>query len=189
VPVQLQRVPFLPEDIRAVAGFSCGEAPWEQELNDWITGKAADGIRAHVSAGGDAWLYVTEQDGVVGFASLARSNWRWPGNRDRPRRLTIIPALGVRDDLKGKPDDAPPEERYSAQILRDLIGEAVARFSQYSAEGLDPTPILALFVHPENVRAIRFYERAGFQHFFRTYTDPVTGVTYRSMVLRLPIDD
>ena len=48
-------------------------------------------------------------------------------------------------------------------------------------------PLLGLFVDPRNVRAIRVYEKAGFTRFSKTYRDQVSGVTYISMPLNLPI--
>jgi RimJ/RimL family protein N-acetyltransferase len=43
-------------------------------------------------------------------------------------------------------------------------------------------PLLGLFVHPENLRAIRAYERAGFRPFLQRYADRASGVTYQSMI-------
>jgi hypothetical protein len=46
-------------------------------------------------------------------------------------------------------------------------------------------PILALFVHPTNERAIKAWEWSGFQRFSKTYTDPKANVTYISMIRSL----
>ena len=77
--------------------------------------------------------------------------------------------------LDRPPSDDPDVAK--AMILAHLILEA-ARLPLSA-------PVLGLFVHPENPRAIKFYERAGFQAFTRTYTDPVSGVVYRSMIRQL----
>jgi len=45
--------------------------------------------------------------------------------------------------------------------------------------------ILILFVHIENPRAIRYYERAGFTELHKPYTDKTTGRVYKRMVLLL----
>lgn len=144
-------------------------------MADWI--RADDGALEHQARGGDVWLYATEAGEIVGFGALGVSHWRWPTNKDRPRRVSVIAALGVDMRFQGQPP-GPPEQRYAAQILRNLIAEA--------ADVPAGERLVGLFVHPENARAIRFYERVGFQHFFRTYTDPDTSVTYRSMILQLP---
>ena len=67
---------------------------------------------------------------------------------------------------------------YSTQILNHLIAEAEDRCAT--------SPLLGLFVHPDNQRAIRVYERGGFVPFSHTYTDKATGVSYRSMLYQLP---
>jgi ribosomal protein S18 acetylase RimI-like enzyme len=85
----------------------------------------------------------------------------------------LIPAVAIQKQFWGKPD-GPREGRYSSQILDHLITEA-ARLP------ID-VPVLGLFVHPQNQRAIKVYERAGFQQFTQTYTDKTTGIVYRSMI-------
>lgn len=85
--------------------------------------------------------------------------------------------VGIQQAFWGKPD-GPPNERYSAQILDHLIFQAMRHTERH--------PLLGLFVHPLNARAIRVYEKAGFEHFSKTYRDPETGVVYESMLLNLP---
>ena len=179
MPTTLRRILFAPRHLHRLADFDCGGEVWQREMTDWIKG-GPDGVLEHQAQGGEVWLYATDAREVVGFGALGVSNWRWPTNKDRPRRVSIITALGVDRRYHGQPP-GPPEQRYASQILRDLIHEA----SQHR----EREPLLGLFVHPENGRAIRFYERAGFAPFFRTYTDPESGVTYQSMLLRLPIDE
>jgi GNAT superfamily N-acetyltransferase len=87
--------------------------------------------------------------------------------------LTLIPAVAIQKAFWGKPD-GPRAERYSSQILDHLIVEA--------AQLPTDLPFLGLFIHPDNHRAIRVYERHGFQPFSQTATDKVTGVIYRSMI-------
>jgi ribosomal protein S18 acetylase RimI-like enzyme len=91
--------------------------------------------------------------------------------------VNIIPAVGVDKRFHGQPP-GPPEQRYASLILRDLIYEATLHQER--------DPLLGLYVHPQNTRAIRFYQRLGFLPFFRAYTDPQTSVVYQSMVLVLP---
>ena len=60
----------------------------------------------------------------------------------------------MRVEFHGEPVGAPKSERYSSQILGDLIGKA---------KSIKPkVPWLGLFVHPENIGAIKLYERHHF---------------------------
>ena len=56
-------------------------------------GAGSESVLTHLQAGGEAWLYLTDEHGVVGFGSLARSHWRWPSNKDRPRSAAAVAAL------------------------------------------------------------------------------------------------
>ena len=152
-----------------VQNFSCGEASYERELADWIR---VESIRA-IERGSKVWLYANESREVVGFSSLAVTRWRYPSSSDKRTSLAIIPAVAIQRSFWGKPD-GPPEGRYSSQILDHLLVEAgLLRLDE---------PTIGLFVHPDNGRAIRAYERAGFQRFHHTYTDPTTRVVYVSMI-------
>jgi ribosomal protein S18 acetylase RimI-like enzyme len=186
MPSALKRLPFGPDDVRAVQGFHCGDEPWEQEVAEWIKGHGADNALTHIQRGGYVWLYVNDDGDIVGYGSIGRSRWAWPTKKDKPRPVAIVPSFGVQDHFKGKPDDAPRGSRYADVILRDLINEATIRLVYARSQGEDAAPILSLFVHPQNNRAKVFYQRAGFQPFFRSFTDNATGITYESMVLRLP---
>lgn len=168
----LVAIPFDESLLSHVQGFSCGEEGYERELADWIRLESIPAIRR----GGKVWLYATEAREVVGFSSLAITRWRYPSPSDKRVSLAIIPAVAIQKSFWGKPA-GPPEGRYSSQILDHLLDEA-------GRLPLDQ-PSIGLFVHPDNGRAIRAYERAGFQRFSHTYADPATGVVYSSMVRRL----
>jgi len=155
-----------------VRDFSCGDEPYERDRATWIQSEAAETI----ARGGNVWLYVTENRDVIGFGSLAVSRWNYPEPANRRVALALIPAVAVQKQFWGKPD-GPRDNRYSSQILDDLILTA----AQLKLDA----PILGLFVHPENQRAIKAYERAGFIMFSKTYIDKATNVEYRSMIRRL----
>jgi len=180
VPDRLRKIPFTPDLLPSVQGFDCGDAPWEREVADWLKvpagqGGAVDDLRR----GCETWLYATDDGELVGVGSLTASRWNWPSAVDPRVPISLIPFVGVQRRFWGKPE-GPPDERYSAQILGHLVFEAIQRRDRY--------PLVGLFVHPENVRAIRFYEKAGFAPFSKTYQDPTTGVVYRSMLLDLPVE-
>jgi ribosomal protein S18 acetylase RimI-like enzyme len=82
------------------------------------------------------------------------------------------------------PAAGPPEERYASKILDDLIAKAF--------QARNERPLLVLYVHVNNARAIAFYQRSyfGFVELHKPYTDPNTGWQYKRMVLVLdnPVD-
>src|SRR5262245_42150133 len=174
----LTKIPFTEELLPKVQGFDCGDEPWEREVSDWIkTPRGQGGALDELQQGNHVWLYVNEADEVVGFGSLGAAMQRWPRSKDPPLLVSSIPMLGVARQFWGQPP-GPSEDRYSTRILADLIAEA----RQYQ----DERPILILFVHIENVRAVRYYERAGFTELHKPYTDKATGRVYKRMVLALP---
>jgi GNAT superfamily N-acetyltransferase len=173
MPTTLIPVAFSSELLPLVQDFDCGDEPHEQELAKWIVTEAIPTI----DAGGKVWLYATEDKQIVGFGSLGISNWRYPDPQSKRISVAVIPAVAIKKQFWGQPP-GPRENRYSSQILDHLILEA--------AKLPITAPVLGLFVHPANTRAVKLYERAGFVLFSRTYTDPQTQVTYQSMVRILP---
>jgi RimJ/RimL family protein N-acetyltransferase len=129
-----------------------------------------------LTRGTKVWLYANRAHDVVVYGSLGLTRWKYP-DADSPKTgLVIIPAVAIRRRYWGKPEGVP-EDRYSSQIMRYLIAEALAWPGSLPAVGL--------FVHPDNHAAIRLYERFGFGPFHHVYTDPGSQVTYRSMIRRL----
>src|SRR5207249_3478309 len=112
-----------------------------------------------IDRGGKVWLYATGSKEVVGFGSLAVTRWHYPEPSSKRIAIAIIPAVAVQKAFWGKPD-GPREGRYSTQIIEHLITEAAKLPIQ--------EPVLALYVHPENQRAIKAYERAGFERHHQT---------------------
>jgi GNAT superfamily N-acetyltransferase len=169
MPDPLHFVAFTPDLLDEVQDFDCGEQPFQQELAEWIQKDAVPAM----ARGTKVWLYVNQAGEVVGYGSLGVTRWKYPDAASRRAELLIIPAVALRKAFWGKPD-GPPKERYSSQIMEHLLAEALAWPGKPLAVGL--------FVRPENVGAIKLYERFGFRPFGHTYTDPQTGVTYRSFI-------
>ncbi len=80
MPTVLRKLVFTPDLLPEVQDFDCGDEPWEQEVAAWIKGSPG-GVLDDLQRGCEVWLYVTEEEGLVGFGSLARSSWRWPDLR------------------------------------------------------------------------------------------------------------
>lgn len=83
---------------------------------------------------------------------------------------------GVNKRYWGQPPGAR-EQRYSAQILDDLIAEARKHLAE--------RPILVLYVNESNTRAIKFYEQAGFIELHKPFKDKNSGFVNKRMVLVL----
>jgi len=112
----------------------------------------------------------------VGFGALGKTKWNWPTPSDKRVAVALIPSVGIQSQFKGQPV-GPPEERYSSQIMLDLIAEA---------RGIpDMNPLIALFVHPDDLPAIRLYKRIGFQDFHQRTKGEDQQVEYVGMIRSL----
>jgi ribosomal protein S18 acetylase RimI-like enzyme len=175
--MNLTRIDFGDQLLPQVQAFDCGNEPWQRELADALKApRGTGGVLDGLDQGTRAWLYLDNDGNLVGYGSLGDSVQRWPGPKDPQIPVSIIPWLAVDRRFWGKPP-GHPEQRYSTLILGDLISEA--RCKQ------DERPLLILFVHVDNVAALKLYERAGFREFHKPYTDKKTGWQYKRMVLVL----
>jgi ribosomal protein S18 acetylase RimI-like enzyme len=157
-PDQLYAVEFTEADQARLAGFSCGDEVWSKHVTEWILGSD---VFDSMKRGTRVWLFETEQGNIVGFGSIGSSVWRWPPPDGTQTNILLIPMLGIDAHFQGQPAD--PEWRYSRQIMAHLLaeGQRIAREWPEHA-GLRPQ-WLVLQVRADNARAIRFYERCGFE--------------------------
>ena len=142
-----------------VQTFDCGSEPWHVEISQWL--KAPDGAilaPVHPTHRSDVWLYLTQEDDLVGFGSLGGTIWPMPQPYNGPVPVNIIPYMGIARSFWGCPKGAPQEDRYSTLIMEDLINEAEDACVSFKRE-----PFLTLFVHPSNAQAKKFYVRMGFK--------------------------
>jgi GNAT superfamily N-acetyltransferase len=159
----LYAVPFTEADQSRLVGFSCGGELWAKHVAEWILGSD---VLDSMKKGTRVWLFETGERDIVGFGSLGMSSWIWPpddGTEATRTRETVvlIPMLGLAERYRGQPPD--PEWRYSGQIMGHLIAEA-EKLSCAKPAGAKRAPQwLVLMVHRDNARAIKSYEKWGFE--------------------------
>jgi GNAT superfamily N-acetyltransferase len=176
----LIRIPFDESLLPKVSVFDCGTEPWQHEVSEWIkrqrgAGRALD----EIECGLQVWLYATDAGELVGFGSLGPALQRWPAAKDPEIAVSIIPFMGIDRRFWGQPPGVPWQERYSGQILGDVVAEA--------AKSRDARPILKLLVYEGNAAAIKLYERVGFTEYHKPRKDKESGLLYKRMALDLRV--
>jgi GNAT superfamily N-acetyltransferase len=157
-PYQLYADELADDDRAELVHLNCGNEPWSRAATEWLLGSEVwDSIQKH---GTRVWLYRNDSDAIVGFGSLGMTRRKWPPLSDDYLNLLIIPMLGVDHRFHGQPPD--PRFRYANQIVGHLRFEAIQLIDSHGKAGRSTLPLLSLYVHRENRRAIRLYERFGF---------------------------
>jgi len=141
-----------------LAQFDCGESKWAEAATEWIQG--SDVWESIKNRNTRVWLFRNEQVVLVGYGSLGISRRKWPPPGGQHENLQIIPMLGLDYHFHRKPPDR--QWRYSHQIMSYLRYEAINTLTQHVSLGRSTLPLLILYVHQENVAAIRLYEQFGF---------------------------
>lgn len=175
-PPTLSKVAFTADSIRLpeVQTFTCGTAIYETEISNWI--KLTDGALKEIAEGTQVWLYYYNED-LVGYGSLCAARWKLPSEFASQLPINLIPAVGVQTAFHGKPE-GPPQRRFASQIVNHLKFEAASR--------TDRLPLLGLFVHPQNDKAIRFYRREGFLEYDEVFDFGFKNdVVYPAMIMKL----
>lgn len=159
-PYQLFADEFTEADQSELAHFDCGEAddaPWARAANEWLFGSD---VWESKKRGTTVWLYRLASGVLVGFGSLGLTRRRWPPPDGGYANLLIIPMLGIDRQCHAQPPDE--EMRYSRQILNHLLYEASQLYQSEKERGRSILDLLTLWVHEDNCRAIRLYEKFGF---------------------------
>lgn len=175
MPDLLRSVEYAPSMLGLIRNFDFGDEPYQKELGQWII----DDAEQAMARGTKVWIYVNQADQIVGYGSLGQTNWKYPEPNSNKVTVAIVPAVAIRKEFWGEPKTGDKEEKYSSQIMRELIRQAIEWNASFGAVGL--------FVHPENLAAIKLYERFGFKRFYRNYEDKQKKVTYLGYVLPLSV--
>jgi ribosomal protein S18 acetylase RimI-like enzyme len=148
---RLSIVEFSAEHQQLVQGFVCGQEEWELPLAAWITGpEVLEDMDAPRET--KVWLY-TRRGKVVGYGSVGKT-WRpFPIGGKSYNWVALIPMVAIQTPYQGKPGLAAKAEKYSGQILYDLI-------EQSREYGLD---MLLLYVDPRNIKAKALYRKWDFE--------------------------
>ena len=157
-PYQLYADEFTEDDRSELIHLNCGDEAWRRAATEWMIGaEMRDSIEKH---GTRVWLYRNDQGVIVGFGSLGTTRRRWPPPDGGFSNLLIIPMLGIDHRFHGQPPD--PQYRYSNQIISHLRFEAIQLLKSHQESDRSTLPLLSLYVHRENRRAIRLYQKFGF---------------------------
>jgi ribosomal protein S18 acetylase RimI-like enzyme len=155
--VELRIVQFSAQHLSQVQQFECGPEDWSRLAERWIRSVPPfpGALKSIQDQGNSVWLYyldAMDEESFVGFASLGVTTWRIPPPDGPKRDAGFIPMFAVATSFQGKPSPAG-QKRYSQQILEHVLDEARKRGFRE----------VALFVHENNRRAMRLYEKCGFQ--------------------------
>jgi hypothetical protein len=161
MPDQIRREPLTLKLLPQFEHFHCGHDPWDVEVADWITGRSADCVAVDIQERRcKVFAYRNRADDLIGFAALGKTNGEWPQQTSPRLPVAIIPWMGLHTKFHGRPG-GEGEVRYSDQIVADLVYEAAQYKRRY----------LVLFVHPQNVGAIKVYSRNGFERSDKTLAE------------------
>jgi len=158
---KLEAVPFDATRLEAVEFFECGDDPWSLAAAQWISAPlefngALKSIRDH---GTKVRLFYLGPM-VVGFGTLGATTAPWPAPDDSHKEIIgYIPQFAVHSDMQGQPEGAG-DDKFSRQILGHLL--YAAKEASYRFVGL--------MVDEKNVKAIGFYQSAGFNPVAGTVT-------------------
>jgi ribosomal protein S18 acetylase RimI-like enzyme len=163
---------FNEQKLAEVQAFDCGDDEWCPELNEWIKGdKGTKGSALWTipNRQNEVFLYYDYNE-LVGYGSLGFTTWRKPAP-EIP--MAYIPMVAMDKRFHGQPAGIQGAEKYSHQIMKDLIARAKLRPEQFLS--------LALHVHPNNKPAIALYDHFNFKRL-----DEFRGLVRMILAMRQP---
>lgn len=157
--MNLQIEPFSQALLPKVQNFECGTDLPALLASQWIKSPLPfpGALKSMQVYGNSLWLYflnvaMLEEQYLVGFGSLGVTRWAIDPPDGPKRDVGFLPMVAVASSFQGKPT-TQGERRYSQLIMEDLIAKARERNFRE----------LCLYVHKDNIRAIRLYNSFRFR--------------------------
>ncbi|MBX3419566.1 MAG: N-acetyltransferase [Pirellulaceae bacterium] len=157
-PHQLFADELKESDRKDLIDFSCGDETWSRAATEWLIGSEV--WRSIEERKTKVWLYRTADGQLIGFGSLGVTRRRWPPPEGGYANLLIIPMIGIDVRYHGQPSDK--NWRYSHQVISHLRYESILAWNEHVENKKSILPLLLLYVHRDNHKAIRLYEKFGF---------------------------
>src|SRR5438876_3712442 len=101
----MKRLPFTRNNASLLADFDCGTAEtYQTEVAEWIRNVTEDVWETIREGHLQVWLYLTEDDDVIGFASLALQVLTLDDSPQQFGEVLMLPYFALRTKYHKKPD-------------------------------------------------------------------------------------
>ena len=157
--MELTTIEFGPEYQELVAEFECGADPWAHEQTEWIRNAPPfhGALWAMQTYKTTVWLHLVSvppqaQPFVFGYSSLGYTNMQDPYPDGERCRIQYIPGLALAEQFHGQ-RVSQDGKKYSHVIMEHVLSVAAGR----------KPDLIGLHVYPGNTKAIRLYQRFGFE--------------------------
>jgi len=155
----LYAVDFTESERDRLTAVSFGTDRYGELVTEWLLGSD---VLDSMQRGTKVWLFETEEGQVAGIGSLGPCRRRWPPPHGNHKNLLLIPMLAVAQPFRE--DKRPHEARVSTRIFQHILAEAEELIASRKTDDRSPLlPRLLVYVHEANDRALRFWQRIGFQ--------------------------
>ena len=155
----LYAVDFTESERDRLTAVSFGTDRYGELVAEWLLGSD---VLDSMQRGTKVWLFETEDGQVAGIGSLGPCRRRWPPPHGDHKNLLLIPMLAVAQPFRE--DKRPHEARVSTRIFQHILAEAEELIASRKTDDRSSLlPRLLVYVHEANDRALRFWQRIGFQ--------------------------
>ena len=155
----LYAVDFTESERDRLTAVSFGTDRYGELVTEWLLGSD---VLDSMQRGTKVWLFETEDGQVAGIGSLGPCRRRWPPPHGDHKNLLLIPMFAVAQPFRE--DKRPHEARVSTRIFQHILAEAEELIASRKTDDRSSLlPRLLVYVHEANDRALRFWQRIGFQ--------------------------
>ena len=155
----LYAVDFTESERDRLTAVSFGTDRYGELVTEWLLGSD---VLDSIQRGTKVWLFETEDGQVAGIGSLGPCRRRWPPPHGDHKNLLLIPMFAVAQPFRE--DKRPHEARVSTRIFQHILAEAEELIASRKTDDRSSLlPRLLVYVHEANDRALRFWQRIGFQ--------------------------